>query len=334
MKKVLVFAFLLGLRASGLVMAMAPVENEIFHVTEQTQEDRDLREKMGDLFFDGDQEEYGTEEQRMVVAGKAITKYNAQEVSFLTEDSKIISALYFKRSNSRVNRIYIDTYCPDGKEWCAPFAILHPEDNVLIFDLREFGDGEGERGYGLLGADAYSKDIQAAVDFVRQDNDKPIVLHGICFGGAMAMYTTLKARKEGKATADALGFSSAWKTFNEIFDNCALNNISPLYRLDCFGLFKKVFDLMTRGNSLFLTLNPIEMIEENIGLPCWFDHYTFDLSAPIDDAVELYEKTRGMKAFFQSDVGKHAFIHGYVPFQYRQAYDKFLERAGLFEGQQ
>jgi len=38
-----------------------------------------------------------------------------------------------------------------------------------------------------------------------------------------------------------------------------------------------------------------------------------------------------LKVFFKSDIGKHALVHSNVPFQYKQAFDRFLKNAKLIE---
>ncbi len=323
--------------------ALSKIFTPTVHITEQTQEDKDLLGKVRNLFFEStpsckakmkENKLYGNvpKDARRIVCEKSIRTYGAQEITLLTEDSCKISALYFKRPHAQVNIIYVTGYFHDytpPKEWCSPFAQIFPEHNILAFDWRGFGDSEGENKFmrkNVFGSNAYP-DIQAAIDFIKKDNDKPIILHGFCFGAAMAMYATLQARRQGKASADALGISCTFNYFEYLFNRAFEEEDRWYYILLLrLGLGKRIINYMMNG-SLF-DINPMEMIEY-IDLPCWFDHYTNDPFAYLDDGIKLYEKKRGSKFFLQSDLGKHVRIHSKVPFQYQQAYNGFLKNIGF-----
>jgi predicted alpha/beta hydrolase len=89
----------------------------------------------------------------------------------------------------------------------------------LIIDWRGVGESEGVCSImrkNSFGKNAYH-DIQAAVDFVKRDNNNPIVLIGFCCGGAMIMHATIQAQKEKRALADALAFDCIFTTFENQF---------------------------------------------------------------------------------------------------------------------
>lgn len=299
-----------------------------FFITEQLPEDRDVLKKMKILFFEADH----TANPQRDVYRRAIQEHGGQEVVLFTQDQVRIAALYFKRNNAPLNIIYVTGYFNDQtptKEWCAPFSVLFPECNILSFDWRGFGNSEGYSGLlyqNNFGSHAYP-DIQAAIDFMRKENNKPIVLVGFCFGAAMALLATIKAKQDGRSTADALVLDCIFSTFQHQFDRATQAEDRWLYRLVLSsGLGQTLLERMTNG-SLF-AVNPIDLIKQ-ITVPCYFEHYTYDPFAILREGIEVYQAATCPKIFMQSDCGRHVRMHGKVPYQYRQYFFAFLKRFGL-----
>lgn len=183
-----------------------------------------------------------------------------------------------------------------------------------------------------FGSNAYP-DVQAAINYVRSQNDKPIVLHGFCFGGAMALHATLmekkNAAKEGRPAiiADAIGLSCMFTEFENLFDRAfTIEDRWFYWFLMKSGLGSTVLDFMMNG-SLF-DLLPVEMVKE-LGIPCWFDHAKKDPFAIMEEASQVYDAVPNAKWFFKSDLGRHVRIHSKVPHQYRVAYNGFLKNIGF-----
>ncbi len=302
------------------------------HITEQLPEDIELLQELKKLFFETDATANGQSD----VYNRAVKEYGAQEVMLLTDDNQRISSLYFKRKNAPVNIIYVTGYFNDltpTKEWCAPFAALYPEFNILSFDWRGFGSSPGTHGAisGIFHKNSFGKnaypDIQAAIDFMRKENDKPVILVGFCFGAAMAMHATVEAQKSGKQTADALVLNCLFTKFRNQFDRAvAAEDRLPYRLLLSSGIGESLLEHIING-SLF-DMSPINMIKD-ITMPLYFEHYAYDPFAIIQEGVELYQAATGPKMFTQSDIGRHVRIHGKVPFQYRQAFLTFLSRFGF-----
>jgi pimeloyl-ACP methyl ester carboxylesterase len=305
-----------------------------YHITEQLPQDLLVLERMRPLFF---------EPQIAVLNGKkdvytrAIKEYGAQEVMLLTKDNFRLSSLYFKRENAPLNIIYVTGYFHNDsppKEWCAPFSQVFPNFNILSFDWRGFGGSDGLSDsilngmiYGNdFGVNA-TPDIQAAIDFIKKENDKPIVLVGFCGGGAMAIKTTLEAQKTGKAIADALVLNCMFTKFENQFERAGDYAKRFYHRfLVKSGLGSWILDYMLNG-SLF-DLKPIDVIDQ-VKVPCYFEHFTSDPFAILEEGIELFEKAKTFKIFLQSDLGRHARIHSKAPYQYRESFYNFLEKSGL-----
>ena len=295
----------------------------------QLPEDLELIEKMRPLFFETTPpgilsriNVFQHVDKKTVVKNSAIKKFGAKEVILKTKDNFSISSLYFKRKNAPVNIIYVtgffDVFTPT-KEWAAPFAVVFPNFNVMSFDWRGYGESSGTKND--FGTNAY-KDILAAIDYLRKDNDKPIVLVGFCMGGAMCLHATIKAK--GKQKPDAIVLNSQFTEFS--------NMVARAANGPGIGLFLKLalkndFLLNRMANRLQgnpFELKPIELIDL-ISIPCYFEHSLRDSLAPIAGGIEVYKKAKCPKMFMVSSIGEHVRIHSKVPSQYQNGFYNFLE---------
>ncbi len=310
------------------------------HITEQLPEDKELLERMRPLFFDRRNQglfesiintiknkdpDKGTKEK---VYAKSINEYDAQEVMLLTQDAYRISSLYFERKDAPLNILYVVGYFranTPSKEWAAPFAEIFPEYNILSFDWRGYAESGGHPKE--FDSNAYN-DVQAAIDFLRKTNDKPIVLVGFCLGAALALKATVEAEKSGKNMADALVI------------NCTPSHIvslkkrapeaAPNWFLQTLFSYRIVQDslLVSMMGDLF-TLSPIEMIR-SINKPILIENYIHDPLAPLREAIDNFlAAPHEKKMITVSDIGHHVRIHSKAPYQYGQAFRRFVEFAGL-----
>lgn len=308
-------------------------------IKEKSPEDLVLYEKVKDLFFEVDKKESinpFASTSREAICEKAKKNYNAQEITLTTEDNCSISAFLFERKNAPINLIcatgYFDDQTPT-KEWAFPYATLLPNITVLSFDWRGFGDSKSKNPNNKVckfGTNSY-KDIQAAIDYIRNKNDNPIVLIGFCAGAAMVLHATIKAQESNKSTADALILNSIFTRFeNQINRAVVSENRWPQWikmkLATTTGVAKLILDRKLNGN--LYELNPIEMIEK-IKVPCYFEHYTDDPSAIIDEGIEVYDKCPTFKQFTESNIGRHVRIHTVAPFQYREHFYNFLYKSNL-----
>ena len=315
--------------------ATAPSFTPDVLISQQTPADIELKTVLKDLCFEAD----ATANPRAKVYNKAKNNYAAQEIILSTDDGFRISTLYFKRPNAQVNIIYVTGYfekLTPTKEWCAPFAALFPTYNILAFDWRGFGSSTGTAPAvfplltkGDFGTHAYP-DIQAAIDFIRKDNDKPIVLQGFCAGAAMALHATCQAQLHHRSTADALVINSIFTKFENQF-NRAINAEDRWLHRQIFKLpiARRIAEYLMNG-SLF-DLDPIEMVKK-ITIPCYFEHFAGDPFAIIQEGREVYQAAKApIKMFTESAIGRHVRIHTMAPAQYKAAFDAFLMRCGFIK---
>ncbi len=300
------------------------------HITVQMPEDKKVLETIRPLFFEAD----NTANPKRDVYNKAIREFGGQEVVLLTHDDFRISALYFKRPHAKVNLIYIPGYFFDltpTKEWGAPFSLLFPEFNILVIDWRGIGESEGRRGLlckNSFGKEAYP-DVQSAIEFMRKENSNPNILIGFCFGAAMIMHATVQAAKAGMPTADALVLNCLFTKFENQFNRAVGAEDRWFYRfLIDIGFGRWVVDRRATG-SLF-EVNPIDLIKD-ISIPCYFEHFTYDPFAILEEGIEVFNAATCPKMFTQSDLGRHVRIYTKVPYQYRESFMLFLRKFGFLK---
>ena len=117
---------------------------------------------------------------------KHLCKYNEFcPVSFISQDDIKLKALFRKNPNSRATVIGLAGFFPGKKEGLAVFTqLLDPTKyNVLFVDTRGHGQSEGKwLNLRLFGRNEY-KDVIAALEYVHDQTDKPIIMYGLCAGG-------------------------------------------------------------------------------------------------------------------------------------------------------
>ncbi len=341
MKKLITLLLFLTLNIPSIKATNIELKPLIKTIKEATQEDNQLKEKLKPLLFEPNPknlpDSIHQQNGKEIIREELKTKHNATEHTLKSKDEYKLSALFVKNENAPVNIIfltgYFHQYTPT-KEWCAPFVEILNFDggqkpNFLMFDWAGYGESPGENRFlrkNAFGSKAY-KQVQAAIDLVRKDNDKPIILHGFCFGAAMAMHTTLKAKKKNHTMPDALVLSSVFANFETLLNQAVNQKNNWFYKSVLWmGFGKWCLDYMMNG-SMFL--KPIEMIQE-IDIPCLFDHYVNDPFAHFDEGIKVFynsDLTKNM--FLASETGKHVRIHTTAPYQYQQAYEEFLQNCGF-----
>lgn len=294
-------------------------------ITQQTSQDTALLKRMHHLFYEAN----GVANLKCDVYAQAVRKYEAQEIMLLTDDNMRISCLYFKRPQAKINLIYVPGYFFDltpPKEWATPFAIIFEQYNILTLDWRSIGHSEGIQGIlckNSFGSNAYP-DIQAALDFMRRENSNPTLLVGFCFGAAMIMHATLQAQRANRPTADGLVLNCVFSKAEYQFNRAASAEDRFLYQLLLqTGAARKLLEYQADGD--LFGLNPINLIKE-ITIPCYFEHYSYDPFAILQEGIEVYNAATCPKMFMQSDIGSHVRIHYQVPYQYQQSFLQFLKR--------
>ncbi len=316
-----------------------------YHFTQQLDADRALLAKMRPLFFEkrdqgflestanallGRDPDDGRKGQ---VYKRAIQEYGGREVMLLTEDDFRISSLYFKRDNAPLNIIFVAGYFRGNtptKEWAAPFAPLLSDCNILTFDWRGYAESSGTPSE--FTGDAY-KDIQAAIDFIRADNDKPVVVIGFCLGAAIALRAICEAQTNGKNLPDAIVLNSVPTHVEHMRERAS--RAAPNWVLKYVFSYRIMQNyVLERMMGDLFELSPIEMIR-TINLPIHFEYYHYDKMIPFREGVENFlEAPHQTKSIMLSELGGHVRTHSKVPYQYATALYAFFHNADLVDDEQ
>ena len=318
MKNFLIIALIIAAAANITASTLPP-----HLINLPTEADRQLEQLVRPLFF----ELPITQHAIQAVHDRCIATQQANDVTFTTRDNYRIAGLYFKRPEAKFNLLCINGYMFEQTppmEWCAPFAQIFAQANILLFDWRGFCKSEGYHGLlykNSFGMDAW-QDIQAATDFIRSDNNLPLVSMGLCMGAGQLVNATLQAEAQGLAHADILVLNGIFSRFSDIFARFHLALRSPFAKLLFHsGVGRYVFSELMSG-SLF-QLNPIDLIKD-IKTPCLFQHYTQDTFVPQAEMMAVFEQATCTKQVMLSQQGRHVRIHKYVPAQLRDGVCSFL----------
>lgn len=119
-----------------------------------------------------------------LVAQTLIEQEGFIEVNFLTSDKVTINGLWRFKPSASYTIIFCAGFYPGRKEGLATFVKMVPDNcNILFFDARGHGKSTGKffSNIANYGIHEY-KDIIAAIQFVHDHSNTPLILHGVCAG--------------------------------------------------------------------------------------------------------------------------------------------------------
>jgi len=277
-------------------------------------------------------------------------------IVFKTEDNLNIHGLYLTRPQSRYTVICCAGWLPGRKEGMASFYPILPEDcNILLFDARGHGVSDGIWWLDAWWYGQYEyKDIIAAVDFVQQNNENPIILLGICAGAFHATHAVLKLQERqqlGCKRVAGLIFDSGWVSVDTT--SCSAvqagmrdwitKSIAWAYGLSTaqdaqysflFSCCAALADITVKTfHTLFFKLpflytdaytNLMTQVEKNnLVLPVLFIHACDDAYVPID-SVQLFAQQIENTSCWWVDKSKHACNHLKYTVEYIERMDLFI----------
>ncbi len=126
-----------------------------------------------------------------------------QPVQFSSLDNINLSGLLKEDSDASFNIIFCAGFYPGRKEGMATFIRLVPETtNILFFDSRGHGQSNGAFFSALhtYGLHEY-QDIIAAIEFIHDNNNKPIIIIGLCAGAFHASRALIELTNKNKLNA-------------------------------------------------------------------------------------------------------------------------------------
>jgi pimeloyl-ACP methyl ester carboxylesterase len=186
--------------------------------------------------------------------------------------------------------------------------------SVLLFDFQAHGESTGEYiTFGYL----ESKDAQAAVDFLHQNNDRDkIGVIGVSMGGAASLLATPSLE------VDALILESVYPTIEEAISDRITMRLGKLGTIFTPLLTYQLKPRLGVGPE---EMRPIEKAAEATS-PKFFIFGTEDRHTRIDESRRLFAHAADPKEAWAIDGAGHVDLHEYSKDEYERRVLDFLER--------
>lgn len=267
---------------------------------------------------------------------KHLCKYNEFcPVSFTSEDVIMLKGLFRQNPNAQATIIGFAGFYPGKKEGLALFAQLFDEAkyNVLLVDARGHGQSAGQwLNLRYFGRDEY-RDVIAALEYVHEQTDKPIIIYGLCAGGfhAAKALIHLKPAYIKQLQVRGLVFDSGWASVCEIKSHAVHQEIKR--RIPTRFLQWIISALVDIGYYLFFQLSfqetdkkfNLRNMIERIDIPVFYIHSETDQYSPVKWCEELSQKTKNKQCWILPE-GRHAHLHLQYPEQLGKNVNHFLKR--------
>jgi uncharacterized protein len=254
-------------------------------------------------------------------------------VTFMTEDNIMLSGLFRKSPKAEATIITFAGFYPGRKEGLALFAQLFDATmyNILLVDARGHGQSEGSwLNLSRFGKDEY-KDVVAAIEFVHQETNKPIILYGLCAGGYHAAKGLLHLKPSylKQLQVQGLIIDSGWASVCEIAGRAVHQDIkwriptkflqwivSAFFNIIYYLFYELSFEQTDRQFNLR------EMISY-LKIPILYIHAQTDEHAPIQWCHELAQNTKHKRCLILPK-GRHAHLHLQHTDQLKQTMHEFI----------
>jgi pimeloyl-ACP methyl ester carboxylesterase len=188
--------------------------------------------------------------------GEALRKEGFKDTTFNSPDGLTLNGLLLKRANARYTVIFCAGWFPGKKEGMASFYKTFPQDcNVLLFDARGHGKSQGSMwgdmwSYGL---NEY-KDIIGAIEAMHQEDDKPIIIHGVCAGAFNAAHALIELQKQNRINelkVKGLIFDSGWISVSQTARCVVIAKVNEFFAKKLSSLFGGAHYKTVMQNPLF-----------------------------------------------------------------------------------
>lgn len=251
---------------------------------------------------------------------RLIEEFNAQQVSFTTNDQLTLSGFLLVRS--RAQRVFLVCHgyrmC---KERMIRFAEMFPHDTLLLFDYRAHGQSEGKRTtIGFL----EREDVKAALSFLKQDprtQHLPIIGIGVSMGAVSLLGATAQ-----KSQVKALILDSPFAQLDRQARKAFAYKYSYISAYPFASLAQRVYCYL-----LTCSLDQVDALTwaHNIEVPTLVIHSQYDQVVPIEDARLLFDHLAcHEKAFWCVSRSGHARIFDEVS-EYSHCVEQFLRKIVL-----
>ncbi len=225
-----------------------------------------------------------------------------ERISFPTADGSLVEGWLLPRPDTNRVVIAVSGYRGRKEDMLGISSHLWRNGfNLVLFDYRGHGLSRTKADVLTLGHREL-EDFQAAVKYVRQRFDKPLIG---AVGGSMGAAVSLIAAARDKDIRCVWSDSSFARQRDVIAHNW--KNITHLPDWPVVDVAEKLFELRT--GHLWQEFAPILEIAKIAPRPVYIVHGALDTVAPVSDAYALYEAATGPKQLWIEDDFEHCGVY-------------------------
>jgi len=192
--------------------------------------------------------------------------------------------------------------------------------NILVIDLRAHGLSDGK--YQTAGVKE-SDDLNLWIKLINEEYGiKDFVLHGVCVGGATAIYTYVKLKRENVDLVKIIVTDGLFESYYEIFKQNFRMRKKPV-----FPILHLVFFLAFVFAKVRLFEETPMKYMKNIDIPILFIWSVKDIFCIKSKGEELFEACGSKyKELFFFPEGRHSHVRSTQEAAYDEAIESFLKK--------
>lgn len=247
------------------------------------------------------------------------TQVDYESVQFPTRNNRMLEGWWLPRPNTRRAVICVSGYRGKKEDMLGISSYLWRKGyNVLLFDFRAHGINRLQEEMATLGHTEL-EDMQAAIGYVRQRMEKPLIA---LLGGSMGAAVCLVAGARDPEIK-AVWADSAF-TSQHFVISYTWKNVTKVPPYPVVPLAERIFAHHT--GYKWQDFAPINEVAKLANRPVFFVHGTGDVTVPVECAYQLYNAKPGWKQLWIEEGVGHCGIY----FKYREEYSQrvlnFLEQ--------
>jgi len=196
--------------------------------------------------------------------------------------------------------------------------------NILVVDLRSHGLSDGKYQTGGI---KESDDIVLWIKLINERyNINDFTIHGICIGGATAVYTYIKLKNEGKDLLKRIVTDGLYKSYYELFKahpKAYKVPILPVVYAATYVVFFLIF-ILTKVRPFKET--PLKYMKD-IDVPILFICSVMDKFSTKPNSEELFKACASeYKEICFFPKGRHSHVRASQKVEYDELITKFLQK--------
>ena len=276
-------------------------------IRECTQKNDDLQMRM---FYEGVDwaEKYKDKREQLHIVSDGLNLYG-EYTNFGFDKCAVI--LQGRAESLLYSYYFTDVYAKNGH-------------NILVVDLRSLGLSDGICQTGGI---KESDDIVLWIKLIKEKyNVADFTIHGICIGGAAAVYTYIKLKNEGKDLVKRIVTDGLFKSYYELFKahpKAYKVPILPVVYAATYAVFFLIF-ILTKVRPFKET--PLKYMKD-IDIPILFICSAMDKFSTKRNSEELFKACASeYKEICFFTKGRHSHVRASQKAEYDELITKFLQK--------